>query len=105
MPKLPTVLPGEKCLSFLLQRKSSMIGKQILNYRVESLLGEGGMGSVYLAVHTQLSRKVAIKALNPTLVKNPGIRARFKNEASTLSQLHHPSIVILFDYLEERSVF
>jgi serine/threonine protein kinase len=78
-----------------------MIGKQILNYKIESLLGEGGMGSVYLAVHTQLNRKVAIKALNPTLVKNPGIRARFKNEAATLSQLHHPNIVILFDYLEE----
>jgi serine/threonine-protein kinase len=71
-----------------------MIGKQVLNYKIESLLGEGGMGSVYLAIHTQLGRKVAIKALNPSLVKNPGIRARFKNEASTLSQLHHPSIVI-----------
>jgi serine/threonine protein kinase len=78
-----------------------MIGKQILNYRVESLLGEGGMGSVYLAVHIQLNRKVAIKALNPSLVKNSGIRARFKNEAATLSQLQHPNIVILFDYLEE----
>jgi serine/threonine protein kinase len=78
-----------------------MIGKQILNYKIASLLGEGGMGSVYLAVHTQLNRKVAIKALNPSLVKNPGIRARFKNEAATLSGLHHPSIVILFDYLEE----
>jgi serine/threonine protein kinase len=80
-----------------------MIGKQILNYKIESLLGEGGMGSVYLAVHTQLNRKVAIKALNPSLVKNPGIRARFKNEAATLSGLHHPSIVILFDYLEEEN--
>lgn len=78
-----------------------MIGKQILNYKIEALLGEGGMGSVYLAVHTQLNRKVAIKILNPSLVKNPGIRARFKNEAATLSQLHHPNIVILFDYLEE----
>jgi serine/threonine protein kinase len=80
-----------------------MIGKQILNYKIESLLGEGGMGSVYLAVHTQLNRKVAIKALNPSLVKNHGIRARFKNEAATLSQLNHPNIVMLFDYLEEEA--
>ncbi|QHT67005.1 serine/threonine protein kinase [Rhodocytophaga rosea] len=86
-----------------MQRKNSMIGQQILNYKIESLLGEGGMGSVYLAVHMQLSRKVAIKALNPSLVKNPGIRVRFKNEASTLSSLHHPNIVILFDYLEEEN--
>jgi len=78
-----------------------MIGKQVLNYKIDTLLGEGGMGSVYLATHLQLGRKVAIKALNPSLVKNPSIRARFKNEAATLSSLHHPNIVILFDYLEE----
>lgn len=78
-----------------------MIGKQVLNYEINSLLGEGGMGSVYLATHRQLGRKVAIKALNPSLVRNPLIRARFKNEAATLSALHHPHIVILYDYLEE----
>jgi serine/threonine protein kinase len=77
-----------------------MIGKQILNYRIERLIGEGGMGNVYLAVHTHIGRQVAIKALNPMLARNPEIRERFKNEASMLSQLHHPNIVQLYDYVE-----
>ncbi len=77
-----------------------MIGQQILNYKIEKLIGEGGMGNVYLGIHTHIGRKVAIKALNPVLAKNPDIRERFKNEASTLSQLHHPNIVTLFDYVE-----
>jgi serine/threonine protein kinase len=77
-----------------------MIGTQILSYRIEKLIGEGGMGNVYLGVHTHIGRKVAIKALNPTLAKNPEIRERFKNEASMLSQLHHPNIVQLYDYVE-----
>lgn len=77
-----------------------MIGTQIQNYRIERLIGEGGMGNVYLGVHTHIGRKVAIKALNPVLAKNPEIRERFKNEASMLSQLHHPNIVQLYDYVE-----
>ena len=77
-----------------------MIGKQILSYRIEKLIGEGGMGNVYLGIHTHIGRKVAIKALNPNLAKNPELKERFKNEASTLSQLHHPNIVSLFDYVE-----
>ncbi len=83
-----------------------MIGQQILSYRIEKLIGEGGMGNVYLAVHTHIGRKVAIKALNPNLAKNPELKERFKNEASTLSQLHHPNIVSLFDYVEtEQGIF
>lgn len=77
-----------------------MIGKQILNYEIKSLLGEGGMGNVYLAEHVQLGRKVAIKALHAQLVNNQSIRTRFKNEASTMAHLQHPNIVALYDYLE-----
>ena len=78
-----------------------MIGKKILNYEIKKLLGEGGMGNVYLAEHTQLGRKVAVKSLHPQLVKNEGLRARFKNEASTMAHLQHPKIVTLYDYVEE----
>ncbi len=77
-----------------------MIGKQILNYKIECLLGEGGMGTVYLGIHIQLGRKVAIKMLHPNLSKNASIRERFKNEASALAHLHQPNIVALFDYYE-----
>ena len=77
-----------------------MIGEQILNYRIQAKIGEGGMGSVYLAIHTQLHRKAAIKALHPTFVNNLQIRERFKNEAATMAHLRHPNIVGLYDYLE-----
>ncbi len=77
-----------------------MIGEQILNYKLIALLGEGGMGSVYVGSHIQLGRKAAIKILHQNLVKNSMIRERFKNEASTLANLKHPNIVGLYDYLE-----
>jgi serine/threonine protein kinase len=80
-----------------------MIGKTILNYEIKSLIGEGGMGNVYLAEHTQVTRKVAIKVLLPQFLKNEEIKTRFKNEASTLAHLQHPNIVGLFDYLEDES--
>lgn len=77
-----------------------MIGERLLNYQIQTKLGEGGMGSVYLAYHTHLDRKAAIKALHANYVNNPQIRQRFKNEASTLAHLKHPNIVSLYDYLE-----
>jgi serine/threonine protein kinase len=80
-----------------------MIGKNILNYEIKALIGEGGMGNVYLAEHTQVSRKVAVKVLLPQFLKNEEIKTRFKNEASTLAHLQHPNIVGLFDYLEDES--
>ena len=80
-----------------------MIGKSILNYEIKSLIGEGGMGSVYLATHTQVNRTVAIKALLPQYMANEEIKQRFKNEASTLAHLQHPNIVGLFDYVEDES--
>jgi serine/threonine protein kinase len=78
-----------------------MIGEKILNYQIESLLGEGAAGTVYLATHTQLGRKVAIKVLNPVLVNNFDVRARFRNEAATLSALQHFNIITLYDYVEQ----
>ena len=80
-----------------------MIGKTILNYKILSLIGSGGMGSVYLAEHAQMHRKVAIKVLLPQFMANSEIKLRFKNEASTLAHLQHPNIVGLYDYLEDES--
>ena len=83
-----------------------MIGERVLSYQIESLLGEGGVGRVYLATHTQLGRKVAIKVLNPALVNHPEVRERFRNEATTLSALQHINIITLYDYIEdERGLF
>lgn len=80
-----------------------MIGKQILNYEIKSLIGEGGMGNVYLGEHTSIGRKVAIKVLRPELSSNEEIRKRFKNEAKVMASLQHQGIVTLFDYHEDEN--
>ena len=78
-----------------------MIGKQLLSYEIKSLIGEGGMGNVYLGEHVSIGRKVAIKVLLPELARNEEIRSRFKNEASVMAHLHHPGVVGLYDYLDQ----
>ncbi|MCU0436831.1 MAG: protein kinase [Raineya sp.] len=79
-----------------------MQGRKIQNYIIESIIGEGGMGTVYKAHHALMQeRKAAIKVLNPHLSKNIQIKERFKNEASALARLNHSSIVALYDYIEE----
>jgi serine/threonine protein kinase len=78
----------------------NMIGEQIQNYKILSLLGEGGMGTVYLAEHVKLGRKVAIKSLHAQFVNSKEIRARFMNEAKVMAELQHPNIVNLYDYVE-----
>ena len=80
-----------------------MINTQIQNYKVLSLIGEGGMGNVYLAEHISIQRKVAIKVLKSDLIKNEELRIRFKNEASLMAKLQHPNIVGLFDYYEDEN--
>ncbi len=77
-----------------------MIGSIVGNYEIDELIDEGGMGSIYLGVHKFLSRKAAIKMLNPLLRSKPEIINRFRNEALVLSQLQHPNIVALYDYIE-----
>ncbi|HET7707248.1 MAG TPA: protein kinase [Thermoanaerobaculia bacterium] len=69
-------------------------------YKVESLLGAGGMGEVYLARDTRLGRKVAIKVLPSEVIAQPGRRERFLNEARAVSTLSHPNIVTMFDFGE-----
>ncbi|MCF8416053.1 MAG: TonB family protein [Crocinitomicaceae bacterium] len=77
-----------------------MIGQIISNYEVKSLLGAGGMGTVYLAEHVKLGRQVAIKSLHAQFVNSEEIRARFIHEAKVMGQLQHPNIVTLYDYVE-----
>lgn len=79
-----------------------MIGKRILNYQIISLLGEGGMGSVYKAYDLQLERYVAIKIINPKLIKNPQFIDRFRFEAKNQAKLNHPNIVTVYGFIETR---
>jgi serine/threonine-protein kinase len=77
-----------------------MIGKEIFNYRIESLIGKGGMGSVYLAANRDIDQKVAIKVLNGHLADSEIIRGKFKKEARLLCSLDHPHIVKFLNYVE-----
>jgi serine/threonine protein kinase len=72
----------------------------LLNYQIKRIIGKGGMGTVYLAVHDKINRQVAIKELHPQFSREASIRERFRNEAALLANLHHPNIVSLHDYIE-----
>jgi eukaryotic-like serine/threonine-protein kinase len=72
---------------------NDLIGQQIDNYRIETLLGEGGMGAVYRAHDIHLNRPVALKKISPRLARKPDFQRRFLQEAQAAARLNHPSIV------------
>jgi hypothetical protein len=78
--------------------QSSLIGATIGNYRVVSKLGEGGMGSVYLAEHPLIGKKVALKVLHEEYSANQDVVGRFFNEAKAVNDIQHPNIVDIIDY-------
>jgi serine/threonine-protein kinase len=78
--------------------QSSLIGATIGNYRVVSKLGEGGMGSVYLAEHPLIGKKVALKVLHEEYSSNQDVVSRFFNEAKAVNDIQHPNIVDIIDY-------
>ena len=73
-----------------------LIGKQIGQYRVERILGRGGMGVVYLADDTRLGRRVALKAVSPEYTHDPTRRERLRREARTAAALTHPGIATIY---------
>ena len=75
----------------------SRIGTELAGYRVEQLLGRGGMSSVYLAEHLRLHRKVALKILAPELAHDERFRERFLRESQLAASLDHPNIVPIYD--------
>ncbi len=67
-------------------------------YRIEELLGRGGLGAVYRATHLRLGRPVAIKVVRGEHASDPAVADRFEREATTLARLKHPNVVGIYDF-------
>ncbi|MEL6180255.1 MAG: serine/threonine-protein kinase, partial [Myxococcota bacterium] len=73
-------------------------------YRLSKVLGRGGMGTVYLATHTTTGGAVAVKVLRARLLNQPQALERFELEARNTACLHHPNVVRVFDFGNDRGV-
>jgi serine/threonine-protein kinase len=72
----------------------------ISGHRIERLLGEGGMGRVYLAEDVVLGRRAAVKVLSARMAGEPDARARFLREARAMAALEHPRVVRVYSFGE-----
>jgi hypothetical protein len=77
--------------------KDSLIGQEVGHYKITSLIGEGGMGAVYLAVHPQIGSRVAVKVLHPDLARDRAAVDRFFSEARSVNLIRHENIVNILD--------
>jgi serine/threonine-protein kinase PpkA len=78
---------------------------EISGYQIQSILGEGGMATVYLAIQESLERKVALKVMNASLVEDESFCQRFLDEGKTVAKLRHPAIVTIFDIGCQNSIY
>jgi Tol biopolymer transport system component/tRNA A-37 threonylcarbamoyl transferase component Bud32 len=79
-------------------------GKMLGPYRVDTLIGQGGMGVVYRGWDTRLDRRIALKLLRPEQVNDPTRRQRLLREARAASQLIHPNVVTIHDVCTENNI-
>jgi len=76
------------------------LNKNVGNYTLIRIIGEGGMATVYEGIHATLGLRAAVKVLNNSLLNNVELRERFRNEAKVMATLDHPNIVKVFEYQE-----
>ncbi|MBN6052764.1 serine/threonine protein kinase [Nonomuraea sp. RK-328] len=75
----------------------SLIGQEVAGYYIEDIVGKGGMAVVYLALDPRLSRRVALKILNPVLSVDDRFRQRFILESRTVASIEHPNIIPIYE--------
>jgi serine/threonine protein kinase len=96
-PRAATPAPSApKSSSSDADAKKSKKVSQLGDFKLEKKLGQGGMGTVYLATQTSLDRKVALKTLSPEFAKKPDFVQRFLREARSMARLQHPNIVQVY---------
>ena len=87
---------------------ASLIGTTLSGrYKIEKLLGEGGMGAVYQAEHTHMRKRLAVKVLHPEMSRLPEVVARFEREAMAAAHIDHPNVATATDFgkLDDGSFF
>ncbi|MCO8122339.1 serine/threonine protein kinase [Stieleria sp. TO1_6] len=94
IPVAITLGPGQSFLPPSIEE----LAPHIVGYDVEALIGQGGMGAVYLGRQKSLDRPVAIKILPPQIAERKGFRERFAQEGRALAKLNHPNIVSVHDF-------
>jgi serine/threonine protein kinase/tetratricopeptide (TPR) repeat protein len=80
-----------------------LVGKKVGSFKIEKIIGRGGMGVVYLARDTRLDRSVAVKSIPAELQTSSTAQARFKREAKLLASLNHPNIAVIHEIVEEKN--
>lgn len=80
--------------------EGNAIPEKIGRYRIEGLMGKGGMSLLYLGCHPETNEPIIVKVLLSKYVSNPEVTARFLNEAHIIALTDHPNIVKLYDYGE-----
>jgi serine/threonine-protein kinase len=73
------------------------IGTEFAGYRIDGLLGQGGMGLVYRAEHPRLGSTIALKVMKPELALDEAFRERFVREARAAARIRHPNIIPIYD--------
>ena len=75
-----------------------LVGRKVDNFRIEALLGQGGMGAVFRAYDVNLARHVALKVMHGQLARQDQFKQRFMQEAQAIARLNHPSIVSIYSF-------